>query len=119
MDTKDYILKNMIKDFEEAEIRGFYVIPTDEEHSQDSGYNCIKIIGYGYNEDEYNSKKYYDFGNWHDVINLMNFGRNGISIDVEHDNGLVRVFWNDRKTRKINNIDAFLSIFTVYGEEIE
>jgi len=118
MDTKDYILKNMIKDFEEVEIRGFYVIPTDEDEEFDdgSGYNCMQIVGYNYDED--NAKKYYNFGDWHDVASLMNFGRNGISIDVERENGLVRIFWNDRKPRKINHIDAFLSVFTVYGEEI-
>lgn len=116
MDTKDYILENMIKDFEEAEIRGFYIIPTDEEYDQNSGYNCMQIVGYNYNED--NTRIYYDFGDCHDVISLMNFGRNGVSIDVEHNNGLVRIFWNDRKTRKINHVDAFLSIFTMYGEEI-
>ena len=116
MDTKDYILKNMIKDFEEAEIKGFYIIPTDEQFDDGSGYNCMQIVGYNYDGD--NTKKYYDFGDCHDVVNLMNFGRNGVSIDVETSNGLIRVFWNDRKTRKINNVDAFLSIFTVYGEEI-
>ena len=116
IDTKDYIFKNMITDFEEAEIRGFYIIPTDEEYNQDSGYNLMHIVGYNYDEDD--CKKYYYFGNCHDVVNLMNFGMNGISIDIEHDNGFIRVFWNDRKTRKINHIDAFLSIFTVYGKEI-
>ena len=115
-DTKDYILENMIKDFEEAEIRGFYIIPTNEEYDQDSGFNLIHIIGYGYDEND--EKKYYDFGDCHDVVSLMNFGRNGVSIDVEHENGLVRFFWNDRKTRKINCIDAFLTTFTVYGEEL-
>lgn len=115
-DTKDYILENMIKDFKEAEIRGFYIIPTDEEYDQDSGYNCIRIIGFGYDGNE--EKKYYDFGDCHDLVNLMNFGMAGLSMDVEHENGLVRFFWNDRKTRKINCIDAFLSIFTVYGEKI-
>lgn len=114
-DTKDYILKNMIKDFEEAEIRGFYVIPLDEEYD-DIGYNLIHIIGYGFDENE--EKKYYDFGDCHDVVNLMNFGMSGLSMDVEKENGLVRVFWNDRKNRKINHIDAFLSVFTVYGKEI-
>lgn len=116
-DTKDYILENMIKDFEEAEIRGFYIIPTDEEYDQDSGFNLIHIIGYGYDEND--EKKYYDFGDCHDVVSLMNFGINGVSIDVEHENGLVRFFWNDRKTRKINCIDAFLTAFTVYGEELK
>jgi len=115
-DSKDYILEHMIKDFKEARFRGFYIIPTDEEYDQDSGYNLIQIVGYNYNED--NTKIYYDFGDCHDVINLMNFGMTGLSMDIEHDNGLVRVFWNDRKPRKINSIDAFLSIFTVYGEEI-
>ena len=116
-DTKDYILENMIKDFKEAEIRGFYVIPTNEEYDQDSGYDCMQIVGYGFDENE--EKKYYDFGDCHDVVNLMNFGRNGISIDVEHNNGLVRVFGNDRKSRTMSDIDAFLSIFTVYGEELK
>lgn len=116
IDTKDYILKNMIRDFEEAEIRGFYVIPLDEEYNQDSGYNLMHIIGYNFNED--NTRIYYDFGDRHDVINLMNFGMAGLSMDIEHENGLVRVFWNDRNERKIDRIDAFLSIFTVYGEEI-
>ena len=115
-DTKDYILKNMIKDFKEATIRGFYVIPLEEEYDQDSGYNLMQIVGYNCNED--NTKIYYDFGDCHDVINLMNFGMAGLSMDIEHDNGLVRVFWNDRKERKIDEVDAFLSIFTVYGEEI-
>lgn len=115
-DTKDYILENMIKDFKEAEIRGFYIIPTDEEYDHNSGYNCIRIIGFGYDGNE--ETKYYDFGDCRDVINLMNFGMAGLSMDIEHDNGLIRVFWNDRKPRKINSIDAFLSIFTVYGEEI-
>lgn len=117
MDTKNYILENMIKDFNEVEIRGFYVIPTDEEFECEFDYNCIQIVGYNYNED--NTKIYYDFGDCHDVINLMNFGKYGVSIDVERENGLVRIFWNDRKTRKINNVDAFLSAFIVYGEEIE
>ena len=116
MDTKDYILKNMIKDFEEAEIRGFYIIPTDEEFDNESGYNCMQIVGYNFDKD--NTKIYYDFSDGHDVASLMNFGRNGVSIDVESSNGLVRIFWNDRKTRRINNVDAFLSVFTVYGEEI-
>lgn len=115
-DTKNYILENMIKDFEEAEIRGFYIIPTDEEYDQDSGFNLIHIIGYGYDEND--EKKYYDFGDCHDVVSLMNFGRNGVSVDIEHENGLVKFFWNDRKNRKINCIDAFLTTFTVYGEEL-
>ena len=117
MDMKNYILENMIKDFEEAEIRGFYVIPTDEEFECEYDYNCIQIVGYNYGED--NTKKYYDFGNGHDVASLMNFGINGISIDVERENGLVRIFWNDRQTRKVSRSEAFLSVFTVYGEEIE
>ena len=116
MDTKDYILKNMITDFKEAKIRGFYVIPLDEEYDQDSGYNLMQIVGYNYNED--NTRIYYDFGDCHDVVNLMNFGMAGLSLDIEHDNGLVRVFWNDKNERKIDRIDAFLSIFTMYGEEI-
>ena len=117
MDTKNYILENMIKDFEEVEIRGFYVIPTDEEFECEYDYNCIQIVGYNYGED--NTKKYYDFGNGHDVASLMNFSINGISIDVERENGLVRIFWNDRQTRKVSRSEAFLSIFTVYGEEIK
>lgn len=116
MDTKDYILKNMIKDFENVEIRGFYVIPTDEEFECEYDYNCIQIVGYNYDED--NTKKYYDFGNIHDVVSLMNFGINGVSIDVERENGLVRIFWNDRKAREVSRSEAFLSIFMVYGEEI-
>ena len=117
MDTKNYIFGNMIRDFDEVEIRGFYIIPTDEEWDQDSGYDCMQIVGYGFDENE--EKKYYDFGDWHDVVSLMNFGRNGVSIDVEHDNGFVRVFFNDRKPRKINHVDAFLSAFTIYGEELK
>ena len=116
IDTKDYIFKNMITDFEEAEIRGFYIIPTDEEYDQDSGYNLMHIVGYNYNED--GTRIYYDFGDLHDVVNLMNFGMAGLSMDIEHNNGLIRVFWNDRNERKINRMDAFLSIFTMYGEEI-
>lgn len=114
-DTKDYILKNMKRDFNEVNINGFYLIPMDEESGYE-GYNSIHIIGYS--QDENNEKVYYDFGDQHDVISLINFGRSGVSIDVEHDNGLVRFFWNDHKTRKISNIDAFLTAFTVYGEEL-
>lgn len=115
-DSKKYILEHMEKDFKEAKIRGFYVIPLDEEYDQDSGYDCMQIVGYGYDENE--EKKYYDFGDLHDVVNLMNFGMAGLTIDIEHENGLIRVFWNDRKNRKINRFDAFLSIFTIYGKEI-
>lgn len=115
-DSKKYILEHMERDYKEAEIRGFYVIPLDEEYDQDSGFNCMQIVGYGYDEND--EKKYYDFGDLHDVVNLMNFGMAGLTIDIEHENGLIRVFWNDRKNRKIDRIDAFLSIFTVYGKEI-
>ena len=114
-DSKDYIFNNMIRDFKEAEIRGFYLIPMNEESGYE-GYNSIHIIGYS--KDENNEKTYYDFGDCHDVVSLMNFGRNGVSIDVEHENGFVRFFWNDHKTRKISNVDAFLTAFTIYGEEI-
>ena len=115
-DSKKYILEHMEKDFKEAKIRGFYVIPLDEEYDQDSGYNLMQLVGYNFNED--NTRIYYDFGDCHDVISLMNFGMAGISMDIEHENGLVRVFWTDRNERKIDRIDAFLSIFTVYGKEI-
>lgn len=115
-DSKDYILENMKRDFKEAKIRGFYVIPTDEEYDQDSGYNLMHIVGYNFNED--NTRIYYDFGDCHDVVSLMNFGMSGVTLDIEHENGLVRVFWNDRNERKIDRIDAFLSIFTIYGKEI-
>ena len=116
-DTKDYILKNMITDFKEIEIRGFYIIPTDKEFEDEFGYNCIQIVGFNYDKD--NAKRYYDFGNTHDITSLMNFGINGISIDVEHDNGLVRIYWNDMKNRKVSRSEAFLTAFTVYGEELE
>ena len=40
-DSKKYILEHMERDYKEAEIRGFYVIPLDEEYDQDSGFDCM------------------------------------------------------------------------------
>lgn len=106
---------DVIEKFDKVKVNGLYLIPTDEEYDN-NGYMCIHVIGY--NRDENDIKRYYDFGDCHDVISLMNFGLSGISMDVEKENGYIRVFWTDRKPREVNNIDAFISIFTLYGEEI-
>ena len=107
----------VIERFDEIKINGFYIIPTDVEYDDESGYMCMHLIGYAYDKDN-EDKKYYNLGDMHDVVSLMNFGLNGISIDVEKENGYVRVFWTDRKPRVIDSTDAFISIFTVYGEEL-
>lgn len=114
----------VIEKFDKVEINGFYIIPTDVEYDDESGYMCMQIIGYGWdenddeNDDDNRKRKYYNLGDLHDVVSLMNFGVSGISIDIEKENGYVRVFWTDRKPRVIESFDAFLSIFTVYGEEL-
>ena len=115
--SKEEILKAAIQDWKEVEINGIYIIPTEEEYDN-NGFACIHLIGYAwetiYTEDgsEDKVKRYYDLGDIHDVVNLNLNG--GLSIDVEIDNGLTRLFWNDRKSRKVNNDEAFLfSIFMI------
>lgn len=111
----------VIEKFDKVAINGFYIIPTDEEYD-DNGYMCMQIIGYGWNENadenDNDNRKYYNLGDIHDVVSLMNFGVSGISIDIEKENGYVRVFWTDRKPRVIDSMDAFMSIFMIYGEEL-
>lgn len=115
--SKEEILKAAIRDWKEVEIGGIYIIPTEEEYDN-NGFACIHLIGYAwetiYTEDgsEDKVKRYYDLGDIHDVVNLNLKG--GLSIDVEIDNGLTRIFWNDRRLRKVNNDEAFLfSIFII------
>lgn len=115
--SKEEILKAAIQDWKEVEINGIYIIPTEEEYDN-NGFACIQLIGYAwetiYTEDgsEDKIKRYYDLGDIHDVVNLNLEG--GLSIDVEIDNGLTRLFWNDRRPRKVNNDEAFLfSIFMI------
>lgn len=115
--SKEEILKAAIRDWKEVEINGIYIIPTEEEYDN-NGFACIHLIGYAwetiYTEDgsEDKVKRYYDLGDIHDVVNLNLNG--GLSIDVEIDNGLTRLFWNDRRPRKVNNDEAFLfSIFII------
>ena len=113
--TKEEILEKMITNYEEADINGMYLIPLNERFDE-GDYSCIQLIGYNYDENK--QRRYYDLGDFHDVVNFMNFGMSGISIDSEMDNGLIRVFWNDRKPRKVKWMDAHLSIIIIYGEEI-
>lgn len=114
--SKEEILKAAIQDWKEVEIGGIYIIPTEEEYDN-NGFACIHLIGYAwetiYTEDgsEDKVKRYYDLGDIHDVVSLNLKG--GVSIDVEIDNGLTRLFWNDRRLRKVNNDEAFLSIFII------
>lgn len=112
--TKEEILEKMITNYEEVDINGMYLIPLNEEFDE-SEYSYIQLIGYNYDENK--QKRYYDLGE-HDVVDFMNFGMSGISIDSEMDNGLIRVFWNDRKPRKVKWFDSHLTIFMIYGEEI-
>ena len=115
-DSKEYILEHAIHSFEEVEINGIYLIPTDEEYDC-NGFMCMHVIGYNWDY-ESDSKRYYDLCDNHDVVDLRNFGMGGISIDVEKENGLIRIFWSDRQKKKVSKWDAQLSIFAIYGEEI-
>ena len=116
-DSKEYILEHAIRSYEEAEINGIYLIPTDEEYDC-NGFMCMHVIGYTWNPDKENEKIYYDLYDNHDIVDLRNFGMHGVSIDVEKENGLIRIFWSDRQKKKISRWDAQLSIFALYGEEI-
>ena len=118
-DSKEYILEHAIHSFEEVEINGIYLIPTDEEYDC-NGFMCMHVIGYKWDKDDNDrlTTTYYDLYNNHDVVDLRNFGVGGVSIDVEAENGLIRIFWHDRKTKKVSKWDAQLSIFAIYGEEI-
>ena len=114
--SKEEILKAAILDWKEAEINGIYIIPTEEEYDN-NGFACIHLIGYAWEtihtEDgsEDKVRRYYDLGDIHDVVSLNLKG--GVSIDVEIDNGLTRIFWNRRRLRKVNSNETFLSIFMI------
>ena len=114
--SKEEILKAAIQDWKEVEINGIYIIPTEEEYDN-NGFACIHLIGYAWEtihtEDgsEDKVRRYYDLGHIHDVVSLNLKG--GVSIDVEIDNGLTRIFWNRRRSRKVNSDEAFLSIFII------
>ena len=115
-DSKEYILEHAIHSFEEVEINGIYLIPTDEEYDC-NGFMCMHVIGYKWDKKK-ETKRYYDLNDNHDVVDLRNFGMSGVSIDVEAENGLIRIFWSDRQPKKVSKWDRQLSILGIYGKEI-